>query len=301
MKFLVCIFLSVFCVFTQARFLSLDDLIDSTTNRGISLRFLLKSAQQGDANAQLELAGVYFRGHYSKGLGTQVSDELKQSLYWFTEAANRGNADAQVILGTIYCCSNSWNFEAKQGFLFKSPLVKRDWAKAFDWFNKAADQGNVVAQYRVASMLLEGTVIEKNMARGLALLRTLAENGNEEAQVELWGAIIFDGHYVSQSELTETVDAIKKLAEEGNPDAQFILGLLYSASGLEFISKDHPHFPVHLFPADYDKAVYWLTKAADQGEEKAISMLLVLVFEEKISLGVKLMKKLEKNLDFIFD
>ena len=155
MKFLVCIFLSFFCVFAQAQeFLSLDDLIDNMiTGIGMDSRTVvkrLKAAEQGDTNAQLELAGVYFRAHYSKELGGKVSDELKQSFYWFEKAAKQGNPEAQTILGTIYCCSNSLDFRAKKGFFFKKPLVYKSYPTALEWFEKAADQGNSEAQHQIA-------------------------------------------------------------------------------------------------------------------------------------------------------
>ena len=152
MKFLVCIFISVFCVFAQAqdrKFLSLDRLIDGVTNK-IPSYTLIGLAKQGHSTAQLELATIYLKDHYTVEDTTKVSDDLKQSLYWFRKAAKQGNAKAQTILGTIYCCSNSWNFRAKEGFFFKSTLVEKDWAEAFRWFEKAADRGHPEAQYRIA-------------------------------------------------------------------------------------------------------------------------------------------------------
>ena len=153
MKFLVCIFISFFCVFAQAqdrKFLSLDRLIDGVTNKRPPYT-LLGLAKQGSTEAQLTLAGVYLKEHYDKENTTKASDELKRSLYWFTKAANRGNTKAQTILGTIYCCSNSWNFRAKEGFFFKSTLVEKDWEKAFRWFKKAAARGNPEAQHQIAA------------------------------------------------------------------------------------------------------------------------------------------------------
>lgn len=50
-----------------------------------------------------------------------------------------------------------------------------------------------------------------------------------------------------------------KLAEQGNPEAQYQLGNLYfSGDGVEF---------------DLDEALAWYRSAADQGNEKAISIL----------------------------
>ncbi len=48
------------------------------------------------------------------------------------EAAEQGNADAQFLLGACY---------------YKGKGVEQDHAKAVYWFEKAAEQGYVYAQY----------------------------------------------------------------------------------------------------------------------------------------------------------
>ena len=180
MKFLICIFLFTFCVFTQAQaqdqFLSLDDLIaeyipydalfEALTSEEIAPH-ILQEAKQGNQYTQLKLAGVYFRKHTLKN-STSVSEDLKRSLHWFKKAARQGNAKAQTILGTIYCCSNSSNFRGNTRRSIrkrlslsnrsplssnKSPLVEERWVEALRWFEKAADQGNPEAQRRVAFAL----------------------------------------------------------------------------------------------------------------------------------------------------
>ena len=97
---------------------------------------MLQAAEQGDTDTQLTLAGVYLKEHYDKENTKKVSDELKQSLHWFKKAAEQGNPEAQTILGTIYCCSDSWNFRAEGGFFFKKPLVEQDREKAVYWFSR---------------------------------------------------------------------------------------------------------------------------------------------------------------------
>ena len=189
MKFLVCIFLFTFCLFTEAQtrpHSELEKLIDkylmhhplfyplyprNTAELEIMVlgsqvfdskeavlaaeqkkRFqaeeqeMLQAAKQGDIDTQLTLAGVYLKEHYDKENTKKVSDELKQSFYWFKKAAKQGNPEAQTILGTIYCCSDSWNFRAEGGFFFKSPLVEQDREKAVYWFKEAAARGNSEAR-----------------------------------------------------------------------------------------------------------------------------------------------------------
>ena len=162
MKFLICIFLFTFCVFTQAQaqdqFLSLDDLIaeyipydalfEALTSEEIAPH-ILQEAKQGNQYTQMKLAGVYFRKHTLKN-STRVSEDLKRSLHWFKKAAKQGNPEAQTILGAIYCCSDSWNFRARRGFFFKKPLVDENYPTALEWFEKAAEQGNSEAQHQIA-------------------------------------------------------------------------------------------------------------------------------------------------------
>ena len=143
MKFLLCIFISTFCVFTQADPLSsLYELItESRLIEEIDLR-MLQEAKQGDSYAQAKLAFFYYKEHIDLKNKTKASKELEQSFYWFKKAANQGNVHAQVMLGWAYCCAEDDDFRAKKGFFFKTPLVKEDWAKAAYWFNKSAGQGN---------------------------------------------------------------------------------------------------------------------------------------------------------------
>ncbi len=58
----------------------------------------------------------------------------RQSVSEITKAANQGDADAQYRLGLRY---------------FSRKGVRRNYTKAALWFRKAAEQGNVHAQYQL--------------------------------------------------------------------------------------------------------------------------------------------------------
>ena len=191
MKFLVCIFLSAFCVFAQANEFILSDKssLQSSLKEMDSpqvLSQLLQAAEQGDSYAQARLGMFYFRKHIHLKNNTKVSDELEQALRWFTESANRGNADAQVMLGMAYCCGEPQGFRAKKGFFFKKPLVEEDWVEALHWLKKAVDQGHPQLQpnadkirevVKLLSILEEGTEegleTEEDWAEALEILERL--------------------------------------------------------------------------------------------------------------------------------
>jgi len=72
-------------------------------------------------------------------------------------------------------------------------------------------------------------------------------------------------HQIFADEVPNDFDDIKKLAEKGDINAQFNLGLMY-ANGQRV-------------PQDYKQAVYWLTKAAEQGLAGAQSYLVLMYAE----------------------
>src|ERR1041385_7621848 len=92
---------------------------------------LTRKAEQGDAEAQYNLAVVY-------DLGIGVTKSYAESDKWYLKAASQGLAEAQFQLGVRY-------FEFGKN-------AKENYATAFTWFFKAANQGVAEAQYNVGVM-----------------------------------------------------------------------------------------------------------------------------------------------------
>jgi len=88
-------------------------------------------ANQGDANAQFNLALLYY-----KGIGTP--QDYKQAFFWYTKAAEQGHILAQYKLGHMY----EYGDEGPQ-----------DYKQAFFWYTKAAEQGHVFAEDNRDKML----------------------------------------------------------------------------------------------------------------------------------------------------
>ena len=81
---------------------------------------LKKLAEQGDANAQLNLGVMY-----DNGLG--VTQDYKEAVKWYSKAAEQGHASAQNTMGVAY--------DYGQG-------VIQNYIQAHAWYNLAASQGN---------------------------------------------------------------------------------------------------------------------------------------------------------------
>jgi len=59
--------------------------------------------------------------------------------------------------------------------------VDQDYKKAFEWYSKAAQQGNSQAQLIVGMMYFKGEGVQQNNELAEKWLRKAAENGNKDA------------------------------------------------------------------------------------------------------------------------
>ena len=71
-------------------------------NYKTALKEWLPISEQGDAEAQFNLAGMY-----AKGYGVMIDD--KEAIYWYKKSAEQGYAKAQYNLGVMYLIGNGVN------------------------------------------------------------------------------------------------------------------------------------------------------------------------------------------------
>jgi tetratricopeptide (TPR) repeat protein len=64
--------------------------------------------------------------------------------------------------------------------------IKQDYAQAYIWFRKAAEQGNASAQYCLGVLYSNGDGIDRDEVEAAAWLRKAAEQGNADAQGAMW-------------------------------------------------------------------------------------------------------------------
>ena len=100
-----------------------------------------------------------------------------------------------------------------------------------------------------------------NYARALHEFRPLAELGNAEAQYSL-GVIYTNGHGVTKSD-AEAAKWYRMAAEQGLAEAQYNLGAMY-AKGIGVPENDAPGLYGRILMSE---AVKWYRKAAEQGCE----------------------------------
>jgi len=101
-------------------------------------KWMLKSAEQGDAPAQTEIGQTYLPQGKPPELG---AGEYGEADRWLRLAATQGDAEAQFLLGTGY----------EQGWFGGT-----DYSEALRWLRKAAQQGLPVAQFCLGQRYEDG-------------------------------------------------------------------------------------------------------------------------------------------------
>lgn len=96
-----------------------------------------KAAEQGDAEAQLELGRIYDTGYKDEVYIYDVKTDDVESAKWFRKAAEQGNAEAMHELAVCYNFGNG---------------VPKDANEAFYWHKKAAEAGNIQSQYEMGQI-----------------------------------------------------------------------------------------------------------------------------------------------------
>jgi len=132
------------------------------TNGEVAKQVMAK-AQQGDAEAQYEIAHRY-------EMGWGVEHGLAEAFKWYEQAANQGQADAQYRLGKA--CAFGLH-------------VPQDYQQALTWYQKAAEQGQVEAQYALGMSYAYGIEVDEDLKAAAQWYKKAADQGHEKAKEEL--------------------------------------------------------------------------------------------------------------------
>ena len=186
-----------------------------------ALTWIREAANQGWAEAQASLAGMYADGRgvapdefEAKRWSDQASEQARaeaEAVAWFRQAAEQGNVEAQLVLGIIYSAGR---------------IVPRDEVKAARWYLQAAEQGNVVAQYALGLKHDRGEGVVRDEVGAVRWYRAAAEQGHAAAQLIL-GHRFFSGRGITQ-DAAEAVRWYRMAAEQGHSVAQIVLGVMYA-------------------------------------------------------------------------
>ena len=271
-----------------------------------------KSASQGQPYASYAAAQMYSKGEYVAENKETAQRYYKVALSGFLELESKGQADDNLYyklgsmfkngLGTkadiskaIDYFKRSAEMNNKNGLyeygkaLIQGKHIEADLNKGLECIEKAIKLGNTNAKRFLALEFISGGYFPQDIEKGIAMLTECADEGDSFACFKL-GQIYLKGEIVPQD--LERAEKYLLLAED-NEFTQYAFGKLYLQEEKYDIQKAVDYFEksadknmwssyqlgrLYLFGADElekdkEKAVEWLTKSANDGNEYVQNML----------------------------
>lgn len=231
----------------------------------IPITELQQRAEEGDAQAQFELALCYANG-------TDADRNAELALEWIRKAAEQGHINAQFALGLYYFLERSRNEQTSRivneytrdkwiikksinpaldlgvGLAMSKKLTEANDDLAFEWFKKAAEQNHAEANYLLGQCYQNGIGAEQNNEIAFNCFRISAEQGMAESQY-LLACCYFEGLGTAQNNELG-MQWCENAAENGIAEAQYHLACqLLDGNGVV---------------QDIERGLKYLQRAADQ-------------------------------------
>lgn len=271
-----------------------------------------KSSEQGQPYASYAVAQMYNKGEYVDENEETAQRYYKAALSGFLKLESKGQADDNLyyklgsmfkngfgteddILKAIDYFKRSAQLNNKNGLyeygkaLLLGENIPKDKEKALELLEKSIKLENINAKRFLALEYLSGEHLEQDIEKGLTMLNECADSGDTFACYKL-GKIYFKGEIVLQD-----LEKAEKylLSAEDNEYTRYVLGKLYLQEEKYDVQKAVDYFEksadrnnwssyqlgrLYLFGADElekdkEKAVDWLTKSANDGNEYAQNIL----------------------------
>ncbi len=265
---------------TAPKYSTLTD--DQGNNIGTLIRFndLKKSAEEGNSNSQCFLGKMYLNGR-------GVQQDYKEALKWFKKSAEQGNREGQSALGSLFLGGIGTEVNYREAFKWFSKSaeqnypnaqyalggmyyyglgVAQDYQKAFQYFKKSSDNGSYNASIMIGDMYKDGIGLEKNITIAQNYYQKAKEQkqyeNNENEKIFIKDSKKSNGIIKQNTNshsniisLDQFITKIKSSAEQGDSEAQFMLGVMYhNGEGVK---------------QDFKESFKWFKKSALQNNKYA--------------------------------
>lgn len=245
----------------------------------------INALENGQLDRGEEILGPFAESgdrHLQERLGFALMEEKDgewfmtgRALKWWRMLAERHDPMAQTLVGSAYYNGEgvekdflkaiNWTQKAAEvwycgaqhnlGTYYQKGAqgYPPDPTKALEWFEKAADQGYAESQFAVCKAYDSDKRLSIELEKAFKYCELAANQGHSEAQFYL-GSMYEHGDGAKQS-YEESAKWYLKAAEKGNLKAQYNLGVFYYQG--KGVQKSH------------EKALYWWEMAAAQGHSNA--------------------------------
>ena len=240
-------------------------LIDMYQNTGdmekdykLAFNYYLDNAEQGDSEIKCNL-GIMYK------IGKGTKRDFQKALYWFTKASEEGYEKAKYQIGNMY----EYGEGVKQNYLkaldYYIEVGKPISKNTIDKYKEIAENGDSELQYKLGYMYENGIGVPKNSKSAFYWYENAANNGIRDANNKLaW--FYYCGKSVTKN-IDKAIDLLSKHAEVSDASTQCLLANIYEYD-----------------VCDYGNAIKWYEKASQKGDKYATHNLAILYYEGE---GVK--------------
>jgi TPR repeat protein len=183
---------------------------------------------------------------------SNANDLNHSSLSQLQESANKGNAEAQYLLGTR---------------LILGQGIGQNTTAALDYIKKAAAQKYAPAITGLAELYDQGVGLKENEAEAIRLYKEAAAMREPKAEWRLGYLYTNDQATGGLGDFDKGINLIKLAGNDGSAQAAMFLARLYWFGNCKKL------------PRDDKEAVKWFTKAEAQGHKSAGSYLIHAYYE----------------------
>lgn len=217
-------------------------------NRRVAVLILSLSLICASSNAQSAGLGQNASELFEKGMnalqGSNATRSKPNAIDYFRRSAELGFAPAQVVLAYFYDTGHA---------------VTSDPREALEWYKKAAQQDDPLAQWLVGRMIYADLVPPRDLNEAQAWLEKSSSHGDPFAEY-LLGRIALE-----RSDYARSANRFRQAAQQGLPQAQRALAqLLRDGQGVA---------------QNYFEAYVWLLMSYDSGLRAAMTDLQALEAE----------------------
>ena len=236
----------------------------------------LADFQKLEADKQVDDNMFYKMGRmFRLGLGIEI--DIQKAIDYFKRAANLGNKNAKRTMALEYISGEN---------------VEQDIDKGIEMLTELADSGDIMSAYKLGKIYLSGEIVYTDLDKAEKYLKQAADDDNEYAMYAIAKLYISD----KKKDITKAVDLLKKACVHDTikPYAAYTYAKILlddnvyhdTAKAVQLLEETANNNnwcayllgKLYLFGSndienDKEKAIEWLTKSAEAGNEYAETLL----------------------------
>ncbi len=217
-------------------------------------------------------AAYFFLGGLAEDEEMVIRREFSESVQEIEARASAGDAEIQTQMGLLYLNAHE---------LVRDPVV------AATWLERAARQGEAIAQYQFGRLLEKGIGVHQDFAEAARWYgRAATIGGNRDAKYAL-GTLYSRGLGV-ENDPAKALQWYREAADGGQPVAQFLIGRMYETGYGVREDKVNSYLWYSLSARDRETV---MSENPDYDPIEALDKLKATMNRSQIEAGEKLLDK----------